>query len=257
MSGFSEMGDMEILITPEGTLNYTYDLAGNVASIYSSSLNGASMAYTYDTLNRLSTVVDNNLPADSNATIYAYDTASNLVTVTYPNKLQSTIQYDSLNRLTSLNTATTTSSTPVSSYSYQLGATGNRTGATEQTGRTLTWNYDGIYRLTSEAVQDPSGGNGEVDYTLDPVDIFASGIVLSCVNFAISYFGEVKVRTRNGIPALYQRPQKDETASAFSDPSCPCADDHASSRIQRPPGSQSCHSSRRQRRPTRLYTSHP
>ena len=55
-------------------------------------------------------------------------------------------------------------------YSYQLGATGNRTGATEQTGRTLTWNYDGIYRLTSEAVgADPSGGNGEVDYTLDPV----------------------------------------------------------------------------------------
>jgi len=139
-----------------------------VASIYSSSLNGASMSYTYDTLNRLSTVVDNNLPAGSNTTIYAYDTASNLVTVTYPNKLQSTIQYDSLNRLTALNTATQNFSA-VAGYSYTLGVTGNRTGATEQTGRTLTWNYDGIYRLTSEAVQDPSGGNGEVDYTLDPV----------------------------------------------------------------------------------------
>ena len=126
------------------------------------------MSYTYDSLNRLSTVVDNNLPADSNTTVYAYDTASNLVTVTYPNKLQSTIQYDSLNRLTSLNTATQNSSA-VAGYSYTLGATGNRIGATEQTGRTLTWNYDGIYRLTSEAVQDPSGGNGEVDYTLDPV----------------------------------------------------------------------------------------
>jgi RHS repeat-associated protein len=156
------------LNTPEGTLNYTYDLAGNVASIYSSSLHGASMSYTYDTLNRLSTVVDNNLPAGSNTTIYAYDTASNLVTVTYPNKLQSTIQYDSLNRLTALNTATQNFSA-VAGYSYTLGVTGNRTGATEQTGRTLTWNYDGIYRLTSEAVQDPSGGNGEVDYTLDPV----------------------------------------------------------------------------------------
>ena len=155
--------------TPEGTLNYTFDLAGNVASIYSSSVHGASMSYTYDSLNRLSTVVDNNLPADSNTTAYAYDTASNLVTVTYPNKLQSTIQYDSLNRLTSLNTAPPNSSA-VAGYSYTLGATGNRIGATEQSGRTLTWNYDGIYRLTSEAVsQDPSGGNGEVDYTLDPV----------------------------------------------------------------------------------------
>jgi len=150
-------------ITPEGTLNYTYDLAGNFASIYSSSVHGASMSYTYDSLNRLSTVVDNNLPAGQNTTTYAYDTASNLVTVTYPNGLQSTIQYDSLNRLTSLASST-------ASYNYQLGATGNRTGATEQSGRTLAWNYDGIYRLTSEAVgNDPSGGNGEVDYTLDPV----------------------------------------------------------------------------------------
>jgi RHS repeat-associated protein len=108
-------------------------------------------------------VVDNNLPAGQNTTTYAYDTASNLVTVTYPNGLQSTIQYDSLNRLTSLASST-------ASYNYQLGATGNRTGATEQSGRTLAWNYDGIYRLTSEAVgNDPSGGNGEVDYTLDPV----------------------------------------------------------------------------------------
>jgi len=121
------------------------------------------MSYTYDSLNRLSTVVDNNLPAGQNTTTYAYDTASNLVTVTYPNKLQSAIQYDSMNRLTALNTAT-------ASYNYQLGATGNRTGATEQNGRTLIWNYDGIYRLTSEAIgQDPSGGNGEVSYALDPL----------------------------------------------------------------------------------------
>jgi len=126
------------------------------------------MSYTYDTLNRLSTVVDNNLPAGQNTTTYAYDTASNLVTVTDPNQLQSTIQYDSLNRLTALNTAPPNSS-PVAGYSYTLGATGNRTGATEQNNRTLTWNYDGIYRLTSEAVQDPSGANGEVEYTLDPV----------------------------------------------------------------------------------------
>ncbi len=74
------------------------------------------MSYTYDTLNRLSTVVDNASPGQ-NTTAYAYDTASNLVTVTDPNKLQSTIQYDSMNRLTSLNTATQNSSA-VAGYSY-------------------------------------------------------------------------------------------------------------------------------------------
>ena len=52
----------------------------------------------------------------------------------------------------------------------RLGSTGNRTGATEQSGRTETWGYDGIYRLTGETIaSDPSPDNGTVSYTLDPV----------------------------------------------------------------------------------------
>jgi YD repeat-containing protein len=39
--------------TPEGTLDYTCDSAGHVASIASSNTNGTSMAYTYDNLDRL------------------------------------------------------------------------------------------------------------------------------------------------------------------------------------------------------------
>jgi YD repeat-containing protein len=67
--------------TPEGTLNYTYDAAGHVASIASSNTNGASMFYTYDSLDRLSTVVDNRL-SGSNATTYNCDDANNVATVT-------------------------------------------------------------------------------------------------------------------------------------------------------------------------------
>ena len=60
--------------------------------------------------------------------------------------------------------------TPISSYTYTLGSTGNRTGAVEGNGRTLTWNYDGIYRLTNETVSnDPNNNNGSVAYDLDPV----------------------------------------------------------------------------------------
>jgi YD repeat-containing protein len=47
--------------TPEGTLNYTFDAAGNLASMTSSHTNGVSVDYAYDDLNRLSTVVDNRL----------------------------------------------------------------------------------------------------------------------------------------------------------------------------------------------------
>jgi RHS repeat-associated protein len=145
--------------TPQGTLSYTYDSVGNVASMNSSNTNGISVAYTYDNLNRLASVVDNRLPAGQNTTTYAYDPASNLATVTYPNGLSSTFTYDDLNRLKALN-----------NYQYQLGPTGNRTSATEPSGRTVNWSYDGIYRLTNETISlDPHSNNGTVTYGLDPV----------------------------------------------------------------------------------------
>jgi RHS repeat-associated protein len=148
--------------TPEGTLNYNYDAAGHVASIASSNMNGASMSYTYDDLDRLSTVVDNRL-SGNNTTTYSYDSASNVATVTYPNGVQSTFTYDTLNRVTGL------SSQPAS-YTYQRGPTGNLTSVTESNGRQVGWSYDGIYRLTNEAISlAPSGRNGSVGYGLDPV----------------------------------------------------------------------------------------
>ena len=136
-----------------------------MASILSSNTNGVNVSYTYDDLGRLWTVVDNRLTGN-NTTTYTYDAGSNLKTAAYPNypsNEQSTFTYDSLNRLTGL-------STPVSSYSYQLGLTGNRTGVTEGTTRTVAWNYDGIYRLTNETIgSDPANKDGSVTYSLDPV----------------------------------------------------------------------------------------
>jgi RHS repeat-associated protein len=154
--------------TPEGTLSYTFDAAGHVASIASSNPNGVSVSYTYDDLNRLSTVADNRL-SGNNTTTYAYDPASNVATAAYPNGLTSTFTYDQLNRLTELSTSTQ----PITDYKYTLGLTGNRTNATEQSGRTLQWSYDNIYRLTGETITsdptDNNGNNGSATYTLDPV----------------------------------------------------------------------------------------
>jgi RHS repeat-associated protein len=133
-----------------------------VASIVSSNSNGASVSYTYDTLNRLSTVTDGRLQCNQ-MTTYAYDPASNLTTATLPNGVQSAMTYDALNRVTGLATQST-------GYIYQRGPTGNLTGATELNGRTLTWNYDGIYRLTNETISsDPTNNNGTASYGLDPV----------------------------------------------------------------------------------------
>ena len=138
-------------------------------SIKSSNTGGASVNYTYDDLNRLSSVVDNNLPGQNTTT---YDPASNVATVKYPSGLTSTFTYDSMNRLTEL-VYSPQSTPPVINYSYQLGLTGNRTQATETSGRTVNWSYDGIYRLTNETItgdtSNNGGNNGSATYTLDPV----------------------------------------------------------------------------------------
>jgi YD repeat-containing protein len=155
--------------TRRGVLGYTYFADGQVETITSSNANGASVGYTYDDLNRLSTVVDYNLPGQ-NTTTYTYDPASNVATVKTPNQLQSTFTYDALNRLTELSTPTT----PIDDYQYTFGATGNRTKAVESNNsRTVNWSYDEIYRLTGETItgdtSNNGNNNGSVTYTLDPV----------------------------------------------------------------------------------------
>jgi YD repeat-containing protein len=58
----------------------------------------------------------------------------------------------------------------VSGYTYHLSHTGNLTSVGEQSGRSVRWSYDNIYRLTEELISsDPSAYNGTVNYSLDPV----------------------------------------------------------------------------------------
>ena len=55
-------------------------------------------------------------------------------------------------------------------YHYDLNPTGSRKDSSEPSGRSVTWSYDGIYRLTNEAISsDPNGPNGSVGYQPDPV----------------------------------------------------------------------------------------
>jgi YD repeat-containing protein len=99
---------MERLITkatPEGTLNYTYDGTGNLASMKSGD-GAVNVSYNYDSLNRLHTVVDGRLTGNQTTT-YSYDAASNVASVTYPNSVQFVLSYDQLNRMKQLATSQT------------------------------------------------------------------------------------------------------------------------------------------------------
>lgn len=157
--------------TPFGALTYTYDAAGNMLSLKSSNAGGAAMTYTYDALNRLASVQD-----VSGTTSYSYDAVGNLNGFTYPNEVTTSYTYDILNRLTKMqftcNTAAPGCGAPgatVSSYTYMLGATGNRLSVAELSGRTVQYGYDAIYRLTSETISGAAVQNGSISYNYDPV----------------------------------------------------------------------------------------
>ena len=155
--------------TPFGTLSYTYNEAGSLSTLRSSNASGVSVDYSYDALNRLETVKDNNLIAlNGGVTNYTYDSVGNLQGYLYPNGVSSSYAYNSLNRLTTMTVGSTGFS--LASYSYTLGPAGNRTAVTELSGRTVNYTYDDLYRLTSESItNDLHGVNGSTSYGYDPV----------------------------------------------------------------------------------------
>ena len=146
---------------------------GNVLSIVSSNTNGASLAYSYDVMNRLASATDNRLAAQggpANPTVYSYDPAGNLSGYVYPNAVQTGNSFDALNRLTQTCEATTapacSAGAKLANYQYTLGNAGNRKSVLELSGRNVAYGYDNDYRLTSEGItNDPAGNNGTVSYT--------------------------------------------------------------------------------------------
>jgi YD repeat-containing protein len=139
--------------TPEGTLSYSYDGAGDVKTIQSSNAGEANLAYGYDGLNRLSTVADGN-----GTTSDGYDAAGNLQSVTYPNGVVHNYSYNVKNQLTNL--AVNNSSGAIASYGYTLDPAGHRTQVTELSGRTVKWRDWACLRFRRQPEVDDLNGAG-------------------------------------------------------------------------------------------------
>ena len=103
-------------------------------------------SYQYDTLDRITRVIDRN----GYATVYEYDANGNRTAVKYANGLTVSYEYDKLNRLISEETVDSDSNIVVK-YIYTLGASGERIKV-EELDRTVEYTYDELYRLTSETI---------------------------------------------------------------------------------------------------------
>ncbi len=147
--------------TPQGTLTYTYDLTGNVASVNSSNANGTSVTYAWDANDRLQSVTDARAGGTTN---YTYDETNQLKTSTYPNAVVHNYSYDNRDRITGLAAGGAT-------YTQTFSFSGRKLTAAESTGRTSSYTYDPIYRLLNESITGDatSANNGSLTYTLDQV----------------------------------------------------------------------------------------
>jgi RHS repeat-associated protein len=147
-------------------VTYTYDAAGNRTGMTTAA---GTTTYAYDALNRLESVTD----PDAGVTTYAYDPVGNLQTVGHPNGVETTYVYDDLNRLTEVTNEDATD-TVLSRYVYTLGPAGNRLQVVESgtavTARTVTYEYDQVYRLTRETIDAAGTANDQdIAYTYDAV----------------------------------------------------------------------------------------
>lgn len=159
---YDERDRLTRMDNPDGTfISYGYDDAGNRITV---TIPSGTTRYTFDTLNRLATVTD----PDGGITTYTYDQVGNRQSETLPGNTTTSYVYNSLNRLTSLETRAG-GNTLLASYAYTLDLAGNRTRVMEHTGRTVGYTYDLLYRLTGEEIRESDLSTTAIGYTYDRV----------------------------------------------------------------------------------------
>jgi RHS repeat-associated protein len=132
---------------PTTTFSYTYDAAGNRISATGP---GETTLYTYDLAERIASLTD---PAGG-AFTYTYDRAGRQTGLTRPNGIADTIGYDAAGDLTSLHSTLGTSLVNQADYTYNAAGL---VGSLTDTAGTITYAYDAASQLTS-ASYPPSPG---------------------------------------------------------------------------------------------------
>ncbi len=180
---YDEMGRVLRVDSPQGVINYEYDIMTGQVSRTWSGLDAehpvSDIVNTYDTLGRLETVTtyarEGAALTNPEATRYIYDIIGNLDRIVNSNGVISDYTYDELNRLKDLThyapdstPETLSGNTVLQRYEYSYHANGNKSGEvfTDAEGRVHTWDwvYDALGRLTRES---HDSADDSLDYSTD------------------------------------------------------------------------------------------
>jgi len=143
------------------TTSYSYDAASNRSGF--TDPEGGTTGYTYDTLNRLTTLAPPSA-FGSGSFGFGYDALSRRTQMTRPNNVATNYTYDNLSHL--LSVLHQVGASTIDGASYGLDNAGNRNSKTDwQASVTSNYTYDQVYELT----QVTQGNNTTESYSYDPV----------------------------------------------------------------------------------------
>ncbi len=195
--------------------SYTYDLADNRTS-FTLTVNGAAVqqaGYAYDSLNRLTAVTENGVVQAS----YTYDCNGNRASLTYANGVQERYVYNQANWLVSLENRL--DGEILSAYTCTYDAAGNRLTETDHTGRTVSYAYDALGRLTRE-----SDGQQTAQYLYDASGNRLQMTVAGTESYSVAYVYDAanrllsETRSENGqsLATLYTYDANGNTLSRYT-----------------------------------------
>ena len=152
---------------------YTCDLAGNRTGFTLEKGNEIvhNIVYTYDNLNRLSTVKKNGTVEAT----YTYDTNGNRASLTYANGVVTTYSYNLANWITNLSNKNSDGET-LSSYSYTYYTSGNQASKTDNTGKVTSYIYDDLGRLKQESESTGTTMQYYYDASGNRIQMYLNGI---------------------------------------------------------------------------------
>ncbi len=132
---------------------YSYDLAGNRTgfTLEKSGETVHNITYSYDNLNRLSTVSANGAIEAT----YTYDTNGNRATLTLGNGVVTTYSYNLANWVTNLSNKNSDGEV-LSSYDYTYYASGSQRSINYNTGKIKLYTYDDLGRIIRENQTKPA-----------------------------------------------------------------------------------------------------
>ncbi len=211
---------IDYILLPEGnTINYAYDIYGNLSAISDNAGNSINytydsegnkltedikdsggalqktLSYQYDALNRLKQVKN----PDTTYTEYAYDSRGNRISLRTPNSALTTYSYDALNRVISV----IQPGSILTKYGYN--SNNNLTTVTDANNNVTTYRYDDKGRV----YQTISPDTGTTTYQYDPAGNMisktdAKGITISYVYDALNRLTKIDFPTDTDVVYGYE-----------------------------------------------------